>query len=276
MNKNADDLLPDSSFAYVWTSEDGQKLRTLRMANAMEVKTAADWLFQYRDRIRFADRNTMATKILMKRAEFGAALGEREKFIDQQAGRGLCDPSEVHQMLMNRSRLSKHAAVREGLAKMAETVKKKPRAALGPQQLVKLAETVDQFDRGIGLTSKYSELIPRPEDVLFRITIKEAKDGHADACAMTSGTVYDRKHFERVKLADVQALFGHDFASEVAGGLKVDPEKMAEVASTLPRGDAETFDRFMTESGITPIQEKAASAPAGVPSDVMQAFAAQY
>ena len=132
----------------------------------------------------------MATKILMKRAEFGAALGEREKFIDQQAGRGLCDPSEVHQMLMNRSRLSKHAAVREGLAKMAETVKKKPRAALGPQQLVKLAETVDQFDRGIGLTSKYSELIPRPEDVLFRITIKEAKDGHADACAMTLSLIH--------------------------------------------------------------------------------------
>jgi len=276
MHKDADSKLPDSSFAYVWTGDNGHKTRHMRMVNAMEVKTAAEWLQKHRDRILFSDRHTIAGKIMQKAAEFGASLGDAEQFVHRQAGRGICNPAEVEDMLRGRARLAKTAEMRDGLLKMAETVKTKPAAALGPQMLVKIATTVDMFDRSVELLTKYSEIIPRADDVVFRLTIKEAKDGRADACAMTSGTIYDRTQFKQIKLADVQALFGDDFADEVSLGLSVDPVKMAELASTLPRGDAEDFDRFMNESGIEPIQTKAASMPTSIDPALLGQAGSQY
>lgn len=278
MHKDADSKLPDSSFAYVWVSEDGHKQRNMRMVNPVEVKTAADWLHKYRDRIPFSDRHKIAQKIMQKVAQFGVGLGESERFIHQQAGLGICNPSEVQGMLKDRARIVKDAGVKEALEKMASTVANKPRAALGPQMLVKIATTVDMVDRGLGIVQnqRYGENLPRPEDVLFKVTIKEAKDGVKAACAMTSGTIYDRGDFERVKLADVESLFGKDFATEVATGLKVDPEKMAELASTMPRDDADLFDRFMNDCGIEPMQVKSASAKTGFSFADLNQLAQQY
>jgi hypothetical protein len=271
MTKNADDKLPDDDFAFVW-EDDAGKHRNLRIKNAMETKVAAEWLFTYRDRLPFADRNVIATKILEKAARYGAGLTVRrpedqveqdfEGFIHKQAGWGICDPAEVVAMLTNRAKLAKDAAFREGILKLAETVRTSPTAALRPEQLVKLATTVDMVDRTLNLVGRYSDTVPRPEDVIFKLSYKEAKATVNDLCALTSGTTYSKNDLAHIKLADVQSLFGSEFANDVSTGLNsVDPEKMAELAATMPRDDAELFDKLAKEAGVNPITVKAASAP---------------
>ena len=52
MQKEAE--LPDSSYAYVWADPDsGHKSRHLPMRSGQEVKAAAEWLEEYRDRMPF-------------------------------------------------------------------------------------------------------------------------------------------------------------------------------------------------------------------------------
>lgn len=276
MTKNSDDQLHDDDFAFVWKDDVG-KHRSLRIKNAMETKVAAEWLFTYRDRLPFSDRNVIATKILEKAARYGAGLGDHEDFIHKQAGWGICKPEEVVTMLINRAKLAKQANHREGILKLAETVRTSPSTVLRPDQLIKLATTVDIVDRALNLVGRYTDTIPRPEDVIFKLSYKEAQATVNDLCALTSGTTYSKNDLAHIKLGDVQGLFGAEFANDVSTGLnKVDPEKMAEMVATMPRDDAELFDKLAKEAGITPITIKAASTPQRRPAAAVAAAAAGY
>lgn len=276
--KDAEASLPDSAYAFVWVDDaTGRKDRHLRMINAREVKAAADYLHEYADRFTFRDRNTIAKKILTKAASFGAAIGDKVEFLEKQAGHGVCDPDEVVTMLSDRSKLATLPALKDQIVKLAHIVKTQPRQALTPDMMIKLAETVDQIDRTIGLAGKYTVKLPRPEDVIFKATFSKAAADIAEHCALTSGNIYKKADFAKIALEDVRSLFGTDFAEEVKAGLdKVDPEKMAELVHTLPRPDAELFDRLMSDSGVFPQMNKAASAKQGFTSQEMAALAAGY
>src|SRR5271165_2083313 len=60
-NAEATAVLPDDMYAYVFVdSVTGEKERSYRLANAVEVKVAADWLEEHRDAIPFEIRHIMA------------------------------------------------------------------------------------------------------------------------------------------------------------------------------------------------------------------------
>ncbi len=267
--------LPDSSFAYVWAGSDGVKARHLPMRSTAEVKAAADWLERYQDRLPFQDRNTIAIKILEKAASYGAGL-DNDEFMEKQAGRGVCDPEEVYTAIMQRACLTKSAAHRTQIEALAETVKVQPSIALQPDQLVKLAVVLDMTDRALNLTDKYGDLIRRPEDVIFKVTFMKAAADSAELCALTTGNIYTREQFNKLSRDEVSALFGDDFASEVCSGLDVDAEKMAEVAHTLPRPDAELLDQLMAECGLPPQMSKSASYSHGLSNLELEMMAEKY
>jgi hypothetical protein len=181
-------------------------------------------------------------------------------------------------MLINRTKLARYSEHRDAMARLAVTVQTGPRHALHPDALVKLASVVDTFDRANGLSGKYTKTIPRPEDVLFEATYKEARAGLAVACPMTSGKVYDMADFVRIKLATVQALFGTEMVNEVRDGIDgINVEKLAELARTLPQPDAELFDRLAAESGVHPIQSKMADdISLAMEQEVQEVLAADY
>ena len=255
----ADNSLPDSSYAYVWQANDGTKERFYPLDTTANIKVAAEWLHKERDAIPFHNRNVIANKILEKAAAKGAALGDRlTDFVERQAGRGIPDPPEVYTLLERRAKLAseKHAVE---IMKLAEAVKKTPRVALQPNELVKLATTVDMIDHAIGLKGKYTEILPRPEDVIFKVTYTKAASDHAQLCALQTGSIYGKEQLSKLARSDVEGLFGTDFANEVCTGLDVDAEKLAEVAHTLPRPDAELLEALLGESGQHPQMNKAAS-----------------
>ncbi len=290
LHKSADDQLPDSAFAHVYVAPDGRKTRQYPLRSAMEVKAAAEWLETYRDRLAFADRHVMAKKILEKAAQFGAGIRPHREFLEKQAGMGVCDPAEVVAMIRDRALLipegagvthdehgRPHGGLRAAFNKMAQTVATMPRKALQPDMLVKLADTIDKLDRDTGLAGKYSDAIPRPEDVLFRATFGKVAADLAHHVATTSGKVYDKDAFKKVAVDDLRSLFGDEFAALVATPLgEVDPEKLAEQVSTLPRPDAQLLDSLLSESGVAPVMTKAASARQGLTTAQMEALAAEY
>lgn len=258
LEKTATDVLPDSSYAWVWVDDSGAKDRRLPLRNALEVKTAADWLHQYRDNFTYADRNRMAVKILEKVAQFGAAVGDKLEFLEKQAGHGVCNPKEVHALLQDRIKLANNDAHRNILQALADSVLNTPKMVLTSNQLVKLATVIDTTDRALNLTKGYGSILQRPEDVIFSATFTKTASELHEHVSTTSGRMYNKQDFGKVALDDLKSLFGEDFADRVRSGLDVDAEKLAEEISTLPRPDAEMFDSLMSEVGVKPSVVKTA------------------
>jgi hypothetical protein len=274
--KSAADGLPDSAYAYVWVTGTGLKERRLPLTSAVEVKLAADYLHDYADRFDFKTRNTMAGKIMAKAAALGAGLGERREWLEKTAGLGVGDPKAIVAMIEDRAKLATQPEFRRGILKLAEVVRTTPRSALAPATLADLCHTVEQIDRTLGVYGKYAATIPRPEDVIFAATFSKAAAELNETCALTSGNAYRKEQFSKLALDDLRALFGDDFAEQVKSGFAVDGEKLAELAHTLPRGDAELFDRMMSDCGLHPVMAKAASVRQGfTPADYAK-MAEQY
>jgi hypothetical protein len=294
LHKTAEEQLPDRDFAYVWAGDDGRKERHLRLTNAMEVKAAAEYVEEYRDRFPFSARHAMARKILEKAAHFGAAVGANREFLERQAGWGVCDPAEVVKMVEDRAMLvpagrgvtvkfasdgkeERSEGLREHFLKMAAVIRASPRRALLPEMLVKLAETVDALDRQLGLVGKYSEGLPRPEDVIFKATFSKTAGEMTRVVPTTSGKVYEKSALKKLALDDLTAMFGREFSDRVKTPLgEIDPEKMAEEVATLPRPDAELLDGLLSDNGVRPLLTKAASAHQGFTREEMNAWAAAY
>jgi len=290
LNKTAEDQLPDSAYAYVWKGENGTKDRHLPMRTAMEVKAAAEYVQEHRDKFAYPVRRTMALKILEKAASFGAAIGSHAEFLEKQAGRGVCDPAEVVAAIEKRAMcvpadagvtFDENGKAQGGLRlhfmKMANMVRTAPRQALQPDMLVKLAETMDQLDRQLGLVNRYGNGLERPEDVIFKSTFGKVASDMAQHVATTSGKYYEKEAFRRLPVADVEALFGNEFAQRVKTPLgEIDAEKMAEEVATLPRPDAQLLDSLLSDNGITPVMHKAAAAKQGMNAAAMEAIANTY
>lgn len=266
--------LSDDQYAYVWVGEDGNVQRQYPLRNPLEVKEAANWFHTYRDHWIYSDRRKIATRILKRANDYGAQLPPViDLFLRKQAGEGIPDPREVVVMLNNRAHLTNNPDLKAGVTKLAHTVQTQPAQTLAPAQLEKLAEVVDQIDRTIGLVGKYTDTVPRPEDVIFRNTYKEATGFVSDCCTLTNGSIYNKPDFKRVKLSEVQALFGDSFASEIRSGLDVDPEKFAQLAHTLPRGEADMLDRLLSDHAITPLGKQAAMSKVGFSKEQLQGLA---
>ena len=278
LRKGADDDLPDSSFAFVWKDDEtGLKERRLRLCNAREVKTAAAWLEKHRDAVPYGHRRLMAERILTKAAAFGASVTDQLDFLERQAGRGVCDPDALVSMVEDRAALCPTAPEKQAVLKIAETIRRRPQEILQPAMLIKLAETIDEIDRErLKLVGRYSDALPRPEDVIFAANFSKAASELRSACELVTGSIYDKCQFAKLALDDLQALFGGEFVNEVRRGLDLDVEKLASVLPTLPLPDAEIFEKLLLENGVRPKLRKAASVSVGFDHDQWAKLAEFY
>lgn len=259
-----DDPSPDSDYAIVWVDELGNKERHYPMRNSLEVKAAAMWFESNVDKIREQystnDRATVASKVLTKASEFGVAIGPQRAMLERFAGKGFCSPVKVANAIRDRIRaVPCDQDVRAEMTKLAEMVIGRPKIHLDPATMFKLAETIDQFDRAHGLLNKYSELIPAPEDFLFESSHTQAREFCKTACTLNTGAIFDQSDFQKLSDSDIRGVFGDDIADAVRTGLRVDPVKLAEVAETFPRPDAELFETLMASKGLQPVAKQSST-----------------
>lgn len=257
--------LDDTHFAIVWAGENGQTERHWPLRNATEVKFAAAHFETYRDDFTFADRNKIANKILDKALEYGAPIAEQEHMLEAAAGRGMCAAKVAAQMLRERALLTRrsHSALSAELNKLAATIEANPDDARTEDCRLKLASVVDGFDRETKLFRLYDAGgLSRPEEILFAITEKVARDFTSQHVQTTTGNVYDLDDLEKLAVEEVRNWMGDDFVDAVSdGGVFMDRSKLAAIVPTLDRGMAATLDRLLTESGASPAVKAAEEAP---------------
>ena len=269
-----DDLskLTDDDFAWVQGKE-----RHLPLRNAIEVKTAAEYLHKWRDEFTFPDRQLMARKVLQKAARYGAALGDHDEFLERTAGFGGCSAAQAAKLVTDRATIarSQDPVLADELMKMAALIMKDPQTSRRPTSLAKVAETIDKLDRHLHIR-EYSPTVPRAEDVLFVITRKTASSLAEQHLHTTTGAVYDRDDLARLRTKDVRRYMGDELADAVNGdGIHVDATKAAEIIPTLPLGDARAFDELCKDVGIRTFA-KEAGAREGLTSHDLLTLAAAH
>jgi hypothetical protein len=255
--------LPDSEFAIVWVSDVGGKERHWPLRNAGEVKFAAAHFKTFRDNFVFEDRHVIATKILEKAAQYSADVSGAEGSLELAAGLGACAAKVASDMIKDRVRLTsrQHTQLASELSKLAEAVDQNPERARTVDMRLKLASAVDNFDRSTQLYRLYDAGgLPRPEEVLFAITEKVARDFMAQNVETTTGNVYALDDLEKLAVDDVREWLGDDFADAVsAGGVYMDRSKLAAIVPTLDRGMATMLDRLMSDKSASAVVKSASA-----------------
>lgn len=274
--------LPDAAFAIIIKAADGTVERHCPIRNAREAVLAADYLKSWRDEFPFDIRRAAAEVILEKAAAFGAALDEYEEFLERQAGHGCCSAQSLGNFIVDRVQASRRgpgllSPQQRELLKMAQLCAEKPSQVREPGTLVKIASIIDQFDRENGLARDYGPDLPRPEDVLFELTREKMASVVRDHCSTVTGSLYKMADLERVRLRDLRDNMGTDFAEAVSDdGMHLNAEKLAAIVPTLPRGDAELFDRLMEDLGVLPMAKEASAMQTKISRDYMRQMAEDY
>lgn len=279
--KHSLSAVPDEDFALVWETEHG-KDRHYPLRNEREVKIAEEWFTKFRDEFLWADRQKMAAKIHEKAAQYRVSLDDPE-LIEKTAGYGYCASAEIAEMLEQRGNMCarSHQDLSDEMLKFAEVVRSNTIDVRDQSTREKIAAVVDQYDRETKLNRLYDAGgLERPEEVLFKLTTKHAEDFLEQHVQMPSGNIYEKSSFANLSVDHVRNWLGDDFSEAVsAGGLFVDPEKIAAIAPTLPRGDADAFDAMARAAGVQPYATgpgKQASADVGLTQDEIYRLAAQY
>lgn len=273
--------LPDDAFAIVARNHDGSSQRLYPLRNREEVQKAASYLAQYRDSFPFEIRREFADKVLQKAAQLGVKLGEHDDFLTKQAGYGACTTNEAAELLLGRFHATRMGPgpvneLQKGILKLAKMVAESPAKVREPGMLTKLAKTVDDFDRAAGLVGQYGPALPRVEDVLFSLTREKMASVAKNHTHTITGNIYNLADLEQVKMADVEGLMGREFAKELTSdGLRMDTEKAAAIVPTLPRGDAEMFDRLMEITGVKPMAKEASAYSTGISREYLRELASQ-
>jgi len=261
--------LPDDAFAVVWVGDNGNTERHWPMRNATEVKFAAAHFQKYRDEFVFEDRHMIATKILKKAAQYSADTSDTNGSLEMAAGLGACAAKVASQMIKDRVRLTQrdHGPLAAELSKLATVIDQHPEKARELDTRLKLASAVDQFDKSTQLHRLYDAGgLSRPEEVLFAITEKVARDFMQHNVETTTGNVYALDDLEKLAVEDVREWMGDDFADAVsAGGVYMDRDKLAEIVPTLDRGMAATLDRLVQEKNAGAVVKQAAAADTLLP-----------
>lgn len=267
-------LLTDADYALVWGADD-VKQRHYPLRNGAEVKAASAWLEKFRDDFTLEDRQQIAAKVLVKAASFNVTPDNNE-YLCRTAGFGYCTQQQLAECWTKRANLVRRQqpAYAERATAVAAAVMAAPIDFRDHDTRVKLAVLMDQFDTETRLNKLYGDGLERPEDQIFQITEKVASETAQAYVSTTSGTVYEKAAMADISLDDVRGWLGDDIADAVAiAGCHLDTEKLAAVIGTLPRPDAQVFDRLAASLGIQPFA-RSKSAAVGFTAAQLQELAA--
>jgi hypothetical protein len=269
------DLLTDEDFALVLDGE-----RHFPMRNPLEVKAAADYHSKLRDaNAPLSLRREYASRVLEKAAHFGAKLTNEDE-LTRTAGHGACSATTAAEVLLNRVKVARGRGgiddPQAELLKLARVIATKPSQVRSTGVMLKVADTLDQFDRTYHLTRHYGEGFPRPEDAFFAVTKEAMTSLVRDNVETASGSLYKLADLERLRVRDLRDAMGDEFADAVtADGLHFNSEKAGSVVSKLSRPDAELFDVLCRENGVVAWARTGKSDTVELPREYLQMLAAR-
>ena len=239
---------------YAISLYDGKNRWPLR--NAEEVKSAASHLLRYRSMFEYPIRKEAAVRILRTAREFDVELDTNLRAsLSKIAGHGTCSKEQILATIGCRTEKLKgiDSDVCQQLQKVAESVMATPATARDNDNLVKLANVLDELDAAY-IKQPYSDNWTAPEDVLFNISLDDVEAVKSAYVQTPTGSVYEKIALEQLSPATLQEWLGVEFAkaATVAGLLTVDADSLTGLLADLPASQQEMFDKMAASVGIEP------------------------
>lgn len=235
-------------------TEDGVAKKAFPMRNAKEVQAAASLLLQNREKMSFELRQVAAERVVQQAIEFHADIDMPA--MHKMAGIGFSATEVVVGEWEKRAvwLADSHPETSDSLLAMADSVRAFKLDARDTSMRNKLAATMEQLDRDFKLTGLYGTKLRSPEDTFFEVTFKQAAALQDSIFKLTNGDVFQKSALAGVTTEHIQNWFGDDLADMVKDPLSdmIDHEKLAEVARTLPRPDANAFSEMLAAHAQKP------------------------
>lgn len=219
--------------------------------NEEDLIKAANWLVSQRNNLPLQRRSPMAAKLIKQADDSHVKLPHRE-MLEQTAGFGVNEPSEIISSIRTRSTLVKNAEYADALSQLADRLS---RFSLSPFDAIwtKVAYAIDDFDKMTGLmAARESGKVPMPEEVVFSIPESTIKEASEDTVELQNGNVYQLSKLATLSREKYADIFGVELADSLFMHNLFDKEAAAEVLPTLPRIDANVFSDMLNEEGIEP------------------------
>lgn len=225
----ADDVFAREKKASVDNPEDYllPDLKRLPIRSAEHVKIAEEKLLNGFTKLSVAHRAMACKRLVDKAAQYNVGL---HPLMHKLAGFTVASTKVLTDWLEARKEAAQAAEHKLAFQKLANETRKMPAELRDRDQLVKMAEVIDELDKMAGLSKYYDKKLPDPILTVFN-TDKIAGNG-----------VDLNGHFVPLtRLASYPASFyadalGDDLVREASDGRGgVDPYKLATIIETLPR-----------------------------------------
>lgn len=211
------------------------------MFDELGVKKAINYFFENLSKYPQPIREKIAKAIVKKAEEFNVPVPDA---LWKEAGYGVPDPEFIAQELDQRIGLAKDAETAAILNNLKLIVFHSPVNDL-LNVIDKIASAIEAFDRGAGLVVRYGRTILTPSEVVYSMSIKQAKQ------MIDEAIVLDKHAFQLSKLAKLpkqvyEDVFGKDFVNRIldkAG--EINPEKLADELYSLPHPDKRLLEQYL-------------------------------
>lgn len=232
--------LTDDHYALVKQAGD-QTIRKFAAFDSNSTVEASLALVNQRERYPLAWRKEAALRLLGKAEEYGAMLPD---FVNQALHKtaGLAYPTaeSAEELMVSRFNLVKQAEHQELLTKLASLLEHliDRQELRHDESFVKAAvAAIEQFDAATGLTDRYEQGLPLPEDLLDITTDQLQK-----VASMKIAVTLVNGHTLPLEGLSKEALEAVD--PELS---KLASDELADILPTLPKGDADLLVRLTAE-----------------------------
>lgn len=202
-----------------------------QISDGTSVKMAAEALVTNQSKLSVYDRTQAATRLLQKSAEYynetKTAVLDNPDLL-RLAGATASDTSRLLEWVEAREMVSPEA-FKHHYKKIAAALTGVEKESHDRESLIKVAEVLQLVDSQSGLDSLYGRTLLDPILTVFNTTkVAEATvDLAGTAVPMSSMLSFPLHHYEDI--------FGEDITPEITSGGDLDPMKIAQVISTMPR-----------------------------------------
>lgn len=217
-------------------------LRIYPMFDAEGVKQASDYFERNCYRLLPATRHKVAKNIVRKAAEYSVPYGEK---VRMEAELGIPDRSFLVENMLDRVRRFDDPVKQAAVAKLTEGVLEASTEEIS-ENIEKIAHTIEDFDRELGLDLKYNREVLPPSHFCFDISVKEAEDQINDSVEIDGHVFSVSKLAELPEEVYTNAL-GDDFGSRIKTAEKIDRSKLKDEIYSLPLPDKKALVRSIRE-----------------------------
>lgn len=234
-----------------------ERLRRFPVVSAASVKKAAANLFKYRSSYPYIWRKQAALKILNKAMEHKANVDLTHlDYLLKAAGVYPEANVKVAEKLEARAYLFP-TEIKERMLKAASILSSKSGGTIDS-----LCDLLDRADTQFKKRALYNAGLALPEEVCFQgLTHIKQASAKAERVQLTTGNSFNLNDIKKAGLEPFSVL-AQDYMSAVAANDQgeLDMAKVAEVLPTLPKDDAQIFERALTAVGVRPVPSHTKSA----------------